>query len=78
MNVLIYGFGWTGRACLHLLESFGISCKIIDDSLNVVHDKFVSLDSVDDFDLILIAVSNKQNVIDSINNKILAAGGGGL
>lgn len=32
-NVLIYGFGWTGKAALELCEDMGCECKIIDKRL---------------------------------------------
>ena len=35
MKVLIYGFGWSGKATLELCESMGCDCYVIDDSLDI-------------------------------------------
>ena len=82
-NILIYGFGWTGRATLHLCEAMGCDCKVVDDGLDMelyqYDERFITYstlatmlkDNIDLFDLFLIAVSDKPEIACKIKNKIL-------
>ncbi|MDE5602976.1 MAG: hypothetical protein K2I71_03535, partial [Helicobacter sp.] len=74
-NVLIYGFGWSGKAVLHLCESFGLVCKIVDDGLEIFDDdKFLTYDSClqnsDEFAIFLIAISGKPKIAQKIYDKL--------
>ncbi|MDY2584175.1 MAG: hypothetical protein SOW07_00790, partial [Helicobacter sp.] len=72
MKVLIYGFGWSGKAILDLCENMGCVCRVIDDALDsimldderfmtyaMLEDKIVAGDS---FDVYWIAVSGKPAI----------------
>lgn len=76
-DVLIYGFGYTGKNVLFLCESLGCRCKVIDDGLNIelLNDaRFLAFNQLNSykFKLYLIAVSAKPNTIKAISDKLLA------
>ncbi len=89
-NVLIYGFGWTGKAALELCEDMGFECKIIDDSGEIENEYFMTYESLQEelqdnpkrFDAYLVAVSGKLEISEAIKNKLLSIkdvrGGGQL
>lgn len=87
MKVLIYGFSWSGKAVLHLCESMGCICKVVDDALDSImldDERFITYAMLEDkisagdcFDMYWIAISSKPQVTQSIQNKLLCAGGGG-
>lgn len=84
MNILIYGYGWTGKYALHLFESFGFSCYVVDDGIDssfrnfsVLKDPiFLSYEDLKQkdlfFEICLIAVSGKPEVVEIIKNKMFA------
>ena len=87
MKVLIYGFGWSGKATLELCESMGCDCYVIDDSLDISNfndTRFITYEMLeirvlkgDIFDLYWSAVSGKSEIVLKIQNKLLSCGGGG-
>ena len=87
MKVLIYGFGWSGKATLELCESMGCDCYVIDDSLDISNfndTRFITYEMLENrvlkgdiFDLYWIAVSGKSEIVLKIQNKLLSCGGGG-
>lgn len=87
MKVLIYGFGWSGKAILELCESMGCDCCVIDDSLDISNfndTRFITYEMLENkilngniFDLYWIAVSGKPEITFKIQNKLLLCGGGG-
>ena len=87
MKVLIYGFGWSGKATLELCESMGCDCYVIDDSLDISNfndTRFITYEMLENrvlkgdiFDLYWIAVSGKSEIVLKIQNKLLFCGGGG-
>lgn len=79
MNILIYGYGWTGKYALHLFESFGFSCYVVDDGFDfsIFRDsRFLSYNDLKQtalsFKICLIAVSGKPEVVEIIKNKMFA------
>lgn len=73
-DILIYGFGWTGKQALRICDEFGLSYKIVDDSLIKLNESFITINEIGDIQMVFICVNGNLRAQENIKNKLIKIG----